>query len=116
MYSVDVEVLNEKRVLGRSGSKAITPAPDLSYHEVQSGSENLKERPVVIGVGPAGLFAGLLLSRKGYRPVILERGEEVETRTAKINRFWNDGLLIRKATCSSGKAEPVRFLTGNLLP
>jgi uncharacterized FAD-dependent dehydrogenase len=114
VYSVDVEVLNEKRVLGRSGSKAITPAPDLSYHEVQSGSENLKERPVVIGVGPAGLFAGLLLSRKGYRPVILERGEEVETRTAKINRFWNDGLLDPESNVQFGEGGAGTFSDGKL--
>jgi hypothetical protein len=79
VYTIDVEVHNEARILVKHSSQGITPTPDLSYKGVPLGTEDMTERPVVIGMGPAGLFAGLLLARNGYNPIILERGEDVET-------------------------------------
>ena len=66
VYTVDVEVHNEAQV-SRKHIKGISPAPDLSYKGVPLGTEDMAERPVVIGMGPAGLFAGLLLARNGYK-------------------------------------------------
>lgn len=73
IYTVDAEAHNEELILNKYNKKGIKPTPDLSYKFVQSGTENMIERPVIIGMGPAGLFAGLVLSRKGYKPIILER-------------------------------------------
>ncbi|MGE5544409.1 MAG: NAD(P)/FAD-dependent oxidoreductase [Bacillota bacterium] len=114
VYTVDVEVHNEERILRQRRSKAITSTPDLSYHGVELGTERMSERPVVIGMGPAGLFAGLLLAKHGYKPVILERGEDVETRTAKINRFWNDGLLDTESNVQFGEGGAGTFSDGKL--
>ena len=59
----------------------ISITPDTSYHFVAQAPQNLSSRPIVVGMGPAGLFAGLLLAQMGFRPLILERGKEVRERT-----------------------------------
>lgn len=114
VYTVDVKLRDEERILGKSGVKGVTCAPDLSYQWVSPGSGKLDERPVIIGMGPAGLFAGLLLSRNGYRPIILERGEDVDTRTAKINRFWNNSLLDPESNVQFGEGGAGTFSDGKL--
>lgn len=61
--------------------------------EIPRGTRTLEHRPVVVGFGPAGMFAGLLLAQNGYRPVILERGGEMDRRVAAVERFWREGTL-----------------------
>ncbi|MGB9792235.1 MAG: hypothetical protein ACPLTR_06640, partial [Thermacetogeniaceae bacterium] len=74
VYAVDVAVRNEGKVLARCrGDRSIAIAPDLEYRYVQPGDERLRHRPVIVGTGPSGLFAGLILSQMGYRPLLLER-------------------------------------------
>ncbi|MGI6308936.1 MAG: NAD(P)/FAD-dependent oxidoreductase [Dethiobacteria bacterium] len=114
VYTVDVEVHNEERILKKRRSQAITPTPDLSYPGIQSGTEQMTARPVVIGMGPAGLFAGLMLAKNGYKPIILERGEDVETRTAKVNKFWNNGLLDTESNVQFGEGGAGTFSDGKL--
>lgn len=114
VYTVDVEVRNEERILRQHRSKTITPTPDLSYQGVEPGTERMSKRPVVVGMGPAGLFAGLLLSKNGYQPIILERGEDVEARTAKINRFWKDGSLDTESNVQFGEGGAGTFSDGKL--
>ena len=72
------------------------------------------ERPVIIGMGPAGLFAGLFLARNGYKPIVLERGDDVETRTAKINEFWNGGMLDTESNVQFGEGGAGTFSDGKL--
>jgi len=81
-----------------------------------SWQHKLKNRPVVIGSGPAGLFGGLVLAQNGYRPLILERGECVEKRTQIVNRYWTTGELDPEPMYSLEKAVPGLFLTENLPP
>lgn len=114
VYTVDVKLRDEARILVKSGLKGVTSTPDLSYQRVSPGSEILNERPVIIGMGPAGLFAGLLLSRSGYRPLILERGEDVDARTEKINRFWNNSLLDPESNVQFGEGGAGTFSDGKL--
>jgi uncharacterized FAD-dependent dehydrogenase len=114
VYTLDVSVHNEKRILSKGGSKGITHTPDLSYQGVRFGTEQMINRPVVVGMGPAGLFAGLMLARNGYMPIILERGEDVETRTAKINRFWNNSLLDTESNVQFGEGGAGTFSDGKL--
>jgi uncharacterized FAD-dependent dehydrogenase len=114
VYTVDIEIHNEARILGKHSSKGIIPAPDLSYKGVQLGTEDMTERPVVIGMGPAGLFAGLLLARNGYNPIILERGEDVETRTKKVNKFWHRGQLDPESNVQFGEGGAGTFSDGKL--
>lgn len=114
VYTVDVEVNDEEKVLSKFSSKSITITPDMSYQGVPSGNEDMTERPVIIGMGPAGLFAGLMLAKNGYKPIILERGDDVETRTAKINNFWNKGLLDSESNVQFGEGGAGTFSDGKL--
>jgi uncharacterized FAD-dependent dehydrogenase len=114
VYTVDASIRNEKRVLGKHRSRDINPTPEICYSSVKPGTDKMSGRPVVIGMGPAGLFAALLLSRNGYRPIILERGEDVDARTAKINRFWNDGLLDTESNVQFGEGGAGTFSDGKL--
>lgn len=74
--------------------------------QVLLGTRPLKHRPVVVGFGPAGMFAALMLARHGYCPLVLERGGSVEHRVRAVEEFWREGSLDRRATSSLGKGEP----------
>ena len=76
VYTVDAEVKNEAALL-KKNIPHVTVAPDMAYRVVAQAPQDLSERPVVIGTGPCGLFAGLLLAQMGFKPIILERGKEV---------------------------------------
>ncbi len=114
VYTVDVEVTNEKLIINKSNAKGVSLTPDLSYKNVPLGTEPMSARPVIIGMGPAGLFAGLMLAKNGYRPIILERGEDVETRTVKVNKFWEQGLLDRESNVQFGEGGAGTFSDGKL--
>ena len=93
IYTIDADVKDEPSVLKRlSRDKQIVPTPDLDYRpplQAQSGAK----RPVVVGMGPCGLFAGLLLAEMGFNPIILERGKIVRERTVDTFKFWRKGVL-----------------------
>lgn len=114
IYTIDADIRNEEKILDKYGSVGIIPTPNLSYKGVQKGTEHMANRPIIIGMGPAGLFAGLMLARNGYKPIILERGEDVETRTAKINRFWNHGILDTESNVQFGEGGAGTFSDGKL--
>ncbi|HBW97474.1 MAG TPA: hypothetical protein DEF74_04100, partial [Pseudoalteromonas sp.] len=81
IYTLDIEVDNEEALLNAfAKDQHVKPAPDTSYKFVAHAPANLTERPVVIGFGPCGLFAGLVLAQMGFNPIILERGKEVRER------------------------------------
>ena len=71
IYTLDVELKNEKAVFNRlQGDRHVSLTPDTRYHFVEQAPANLTSRPVVIGTGPCGLFAGLILAQSGFRPII----------------------------------------------
>lgn len=113
IYTVDVETINEEKYL-KQKHKDIIPTPDLSYKNVKLGTKKIAYRPVIIGTGPAGLAAGLLLARNGYKPIILERGEDVETRTRKINNFWHNSNLDLESNVQFGEGGAGTFSDGKL--
>ena len=88
IYTVDAEVANESTTLARlKDARNITRTPDTGYRFVATAPANMKLRPVIIGTGPCGFLAGLLLAQMGFRPLILERGKIVRERTQdKIGR------------------------------
>lgn len=107
VYSLDVEVKNEAEVLRRlAHDKHLGPKPDDSYRPVAHAPQGLQERPVVIGTGPCGLLAGLLLAEMGFKPIILERGKAVRERTKDTFGLWRQACSIRNPTCNSAKAAP----------
>ena len=89
-YVVDVEVKNEKKILEKSKDKNISKTPDLEYRMMQ-GDKMPEKRPVVVGFGPAGMFAALLLAEMGLNPIVLERGGDVDSRKEAVDLFWNTG-------------------------
>ena len=89
VYIVDLETTQEQQLLDRfKKDPHVLLTPDMSYHYVAKAPSNLKTRPIVIGMGPAGMFAGLMLAQMGFRPIILERGKAVRDRTADTFNFW----------------------------
>jgi uncharacterized FAD-dependent dehydrogenase len=93
IYSVDVRVRGEAALLRRLGKTArVRQAPDTTYkpvtHAPRAGLEQGEPRPVVVGAGPCGYFAALLLAQMGFRPLLLERGEPVKQRTLQTFAFW----------------------------
>ncbi|AII42789.1 hypothetical protein KR100_05340 [Synechococcus sp. KORDI-100] len=97
IYSVDVRVKGEASLLRRRGKQArLRPAPDKRYRLLGSASEGFPavpdDRPVVVGAGPCGYFAALLLAQMGLRPLLLERGQPVKQRTQQTFGFWQGRL------------------------
>ena len=69
----------------------------------QAGTEELKNRPVICGFGPAGMFCALILAEQGYRPTVIERGRPVRERAADVERFWKDGILNTESNVQFGE-------------
>lgn len=82
--------------------------------DVKMGNRSLASRPVVVGFGPAGMFAALKLSRMGYRPLVLERGNDMEQRQKDVAAFWNQGVLDRTSNVQFGEGGAGTFSDGKL--
>ncbi|MBO4338109.1 MAG: NAD(P)-binding protein [Lachnospiraceae bacterium] len=97
VYSVAAEIKNglEETVIKRCGNNNVRKYEPLQYELPEfAGETELKGRPVIIGSGPAGLFCAYILCKKGYAPLILERGECVEDRIKSVESFWAGGKLM----------------------
>ncbi|MGC7846621.1 NAD(P)/FAD-dependent oxidoreductase [Desulforudis sp. 1088] len=114
VYTVDAAVDNEQDVLRRTRNRRITVTPDLTYKHVPTGTAALRHPPVVVGTGPAGLFAGLVLAEMGYRPLLLERGPDVDTRSEAVERFWATGELHPECNVQFGEGGAGTFSDGKL--
>ncbi len=115
IYSVDVEVAQEKKILERKRKdKTIRVSPDLSYKFVTKAPENLRQRPLVIGTGPNGLFAGLVLAQMGFNPILIERGKLVRERTVDTFAFWRKGELNPDSNVQFGEGGAGTFSDGKL--
>lgn len=93
-YIVDVKLADKKKeaaAVKKAASVNIKAENEEIYRYPAHGTEPLKERPVIIGAGPAGLFAALALSENGYAPILLEQGDPVEIRSEKVEQFWKNG-------------------------
>ncbi|MFR3030651.1 MAG: NAD(P)-binding protein [Blautia sp.] len=90
-YTIDVNIANEKKILRKVHNKNVMSIERRKYHFPKSGEEELSSRPVVVGSGPAGLFAGWYLARAGYRPLIIERGQTARERQKSVETFWQGG-------------------------
>jgi len=114
-YTLDVEVSDEAAILECfKNDPHVKPAPDTRYHFVAQAPQNLSSRPVVIGMGPAGLFAGLLLAQMGFRPLILERGKAVRERTKDTFGLWRQGVLNPESNVQFGEGGAGTFSDGKL--
>lgn len=117
-YTVDVTVkaggVKEAAMVHKAKSPNVAIAKDAAYRFPEYGAEKLKERPVIIGTGPAGLFCGLMLARHGYRPLLLERGQDVDARKQKVDEFWLTGKLDPCSNVQFGEGGAGTFSDGKL--
>jgi uncharacterized FAD-dependent dehydrogenase len=103
-YTLDVELRDERAVLRRrAGERTVAPAPDTRYRFVARAPERLAGRPVVIGTGPCGLFAALVLAQMGFRPIVLERGKAVRERTRDTWALWRRSVLDPESNVQFGE-------------
>ena len=116
MYTLDVEVTNEAALLQRleDGERHVKPTPDTRYQFVAKAPHVLPSRPLVIGTGPCGLFAGLILAQMGFRPIILERGKIVRERTKDTFGLWRKGQLNPESNVQFGEGGAGTFSDGKL--
>jgi uncharacterized FAD-dependent dehydrogenase len=115
VYIVDAEVKNEAQLLEKfKKNPHIIEKPDTSYKLVGTAPKDLKTRPVVIGTGPCGIFAGLMLAEMGFRPIILERGKSVRERSLDTFGFWRNGTLNPESNAQYGEGGAGTFSDGKL--
>ena len=115
IYTLDIEVDNEAALLKKfAKDQHVKPSPDTSYKFVAKAPVTLTERPIVIGLGPCGLFAGLLLAQMGFKPIILERGKEVRERTKDTFGFWRGKELNPESNVQYGEGGAGTFSDGKL--
>lgn len=115
IYTVDVTGMKEEaKIVAKCKKDNISIAKEEHYTEPVHGELLLEHRPVVIGSGPAGLFAALLLAEHGYRPILLERGQDVDTRTRDVEQFWQTGVLNTSSNVQFGEGGAGTFSDGKL--
>lgn len=113
-YSVEVFCENEKRLVKNIRDKNIIIQDDEYEEKIQLGTKDMKERPIIVGMGPAGMFAGLMLAKNGYKPIIIERGESVEQRSKTVEKFWGSGVLNTESNVQFGEGGAGTFSDGKL--
>ena len=115
VYTVDVETTNEQAILKRlQNDLHVSLTPDSTYRFVTQAPKNLMPRPIIIGTGPCGLFAGLILAQMGFRPIILERGKEVRERTKDTFGLWRKSLFNPESNVQFGEGGAGTFSDGKL--
>ena len=113
VFSVAVSCENEEKIAERAKAKNIT-LRKIAPAEIPVLKKSPETRPVIIGFGPAGMFAGLYLARAGARPIIFERGAKVEERTAAVENYWKGGVLNERANVQFGEGGAGTFSDGKL--
>jgi uncharacterized FAD-dependent dehydrogenase len=115
VYSVDVRLRDEAAALARlRDDPRVQPAPDTDYRFIGRAPQTIRSRPVVIGAGPCGLFAGLILAQMGFRPLILDRGKVVRERTKDTWGLWRRGVLKPESNVQFGEGGAGTFSDGKL--
>lgn len=117
VYTIDVALKKEEHVLSRaacSRNRNVQKVTDSSYQFPNPGSGCMKNVPIIIGTGPAGLFCGYFLALYGYRPVLLERGKDVSQRRKDVEAFWKEGILNPDSNVQFGEGGAGTFSDGKL--
>lgn len=115
IYTIDLETSNEAELLRTfADDRNIGVAPDVRYTFVGQAPEGLSERPIVVGFGPCGIFAGLVLAQMGFKPIVLERGKEVRQRTKDTWGLWRKSVLNPESNVQFGEGGAGTFSDGKL--
>ena len=118
VYIVDVEIADAKLEAAllrqHAGNPQLQPTPNMAYHPVGQAPGYLPLRPVVIGFGPCGMLAALVLAQMGFRPIVLERGKTVRERTKDTWGLWRKGVLDPESNVQFGEGGAGTFSDGKL--
>ncbi|MHB1144182.1 MAG: NAD(P)/FAD-dependent oxidoreductase [Thiobacillus sp.] len=115
IYAVDVEVRDEAALLKKfRNDRHLVPTPDMAYRFVGHAPENSTERPLVVGFGPCGIFAALVLAQMGFKPIVLERGKAVRERTQDTWGLWRKHVLNPESNVQFGEGGAGTFSDGKL--
>ncbi len=115
VYALDLSVADEDRVLARASGNQLRPAPDTTYHfPAKAPAAWSGPRPVVIGAGPCGLMAALILAQMGLKPIIIERGKAVRARTKDTWALWRQSVLTPESNVQFGEGGAGTFSDGKL--
>lgn len=95
-------------------AKKLKEAPKRVYEDVPYGSEACQHRPLVVGFGPCGMMAALLLAERGFKPIVIERGKSVDKRAEDVERFWNERILDENSNVQFGAGGAGTFSDGKL--
>jgi len=117
IYTLDVTLkdVDEDAILARfEKDQNVRVSPDTEYKYVATAPADLSERPIVIGMGPCGLFVGLILAQMGFKPIILERGKSVHERAKDTFRFWRTSELNTESNVQFGEGGAGTFSDGKL--
>lgn len=113
VYTLGVALSHENQVLKKCRSKKVSLYTPPEYH-FPARHLRLSQRPVIVGAGPAGLFCALMLARAGARPIVLERGRDVDARTELVSNFWSGGALDPECNVQFGEGGAGTFSDGKL--
>ena len=114
VYTVHVTVHNESKVKKKIHPSSVSVVTESEYQFPVAGKENLSARPVIVGAGPAGLFAAYQLTEAGYLPLVLERGKKVQERQKDVEQFWQTGRLLPESNVQFGEGGAGTFSDGKL--
>jgi hypothetical protein len=116
VYVIDIKTHKDKSLLKRfHRDPHVLPTPEMDYQMVAQAPANYAHRPIVVGMGPCGMFAGLMLARMGFRPIILERGKSVNERTKDTFNFWKKkGEFNPESNAQFGEGGAGTFSDGKL--
>lgn len=115
IYTIDLTLKNETEVLNKfAGDRHVGPAPDTDYRFVGRAPEHFGQRPLVVGFGPCGIFAALVLAQMGFRPIVLERGKAVRERTQDTWGLWRKHVLNPESNVQFGEGGAGTFSDGKL--
>lgn len=115
IYTLDVRTTQDDVLLEKFiADQLVKATPDMAYHPVAKAPDQLTERPVIVGFGPCGLLAGLVLAEMGYKPIILERGKAVRERTKDTFGFWRKKILNTESNVQFGEGGAGTFSDGKL--
>jgi uncharacterized FAD-dependent dehydrogenase len=115
IYTLDIDVKHQDELLQQfADDPHVRVTPDMAYKFVAQAPAELTHRPVVIGLGPCGLFAALILAQMGFKPIILERGKEVRERTKDTFGFWRKQALNPESKVQFGEGGAGTFSDGKL--
>lgn len=113
VYSLDISVKNEQVLLSRKYPN-VAVAQDSTQEKLMHGTLALKHRPVIVGFGPSGMFSALLLAREGYRPIVLERGLDVDNRMSMMNHFYETSEFSEQSSILFGEGGAGTYSDGKL--